>query len=296
MEQFWNVMIMVKDALNIPLVKLGKTELTVWGILIFVVLLILLFFLTSRLKKWISVRLLSHTHLDLGARDAIGSIFRYFAIVIGFVIILQTAGIDLSALTIFIGSLSIGVGLGLQSITNNFVSGLIILIERPIRIGDRIEFGKLNGDVIQVSARATTLLTNDNIAVIVPNSEIVSSAVINWSYPNTNVRFNIPVGVSYNSDPEEIKRLLLEIAAAHSGILKNPPPDVLFDSFGDNSLNFNLRVWTATYVGKPGVLRSELNYEISKKFRKEGVEIPFPQRDIHIRSSEGLKSLNSESS
>src|SRR5437773_4059917 len=118
MEQFWNVMIAVKDALNIPLVKLGKTDLTVWGILIFVVLLILLFFLTTRLKKWISVRLLARTHLDLGARDAIGSIFRYFAIVIGFVIILQTAGIDLSALTIFIGSLSIGVGLGLQSITN----------------------------------------------------------------------------------------------------------------------------------------------------------------------------------
>lgn len=288
-------MVLVKNTLNIPLVKLGKTDLTLWGILIFVFLLILLFFLTSRLKKWIALKLLSRTHLDLAARDAIASMFRYSAIVIGFVIILQTAGIDLSAFTIFLGSLSIGVGLGLQSITNNFVSGLIILIERPIRIGDRIEFGKLNGDVIQVSARATTLLTNDNIAVIVPNSEIVSSAVINWSYPNKNVRFNIPVGVSYESDPEEVRKLLLEIATAHDGILKEPPPDVLFDSFGDNSLNFNLRVWTGTYVSKPGVLRSELNYVISKRFKENGIEIPFPQRDIHIRSSEGLKSLNPES-
>ena len=282
MEQLDNILIQIKDTLNIPISKLGQTELTLWGILIFLVLLIVLFYTTGKVRKWIAGSLLSRSHLDVGAREAIGSIFRYLALAIGFVIILQTAGIDLSALTILVGSLSIGIGLGLQNITNNFVSGLIILIERPIKVGDRIEFKELNGDVVRIAARATTLLTNDNIAVIVPNSEMISSAVINWSYPTKQVRFNIPVGVSYDSDPELVKTLLLEVAKNHPGVLKTSEPDVLFDSFGDNALNFILRVWTVEFVGKPGVLKSELNFAISKTFKDHGVEIPFPQREVHI--------------
>src|SRR5205085_3568177 len=162
---------------------------------------------------------------------------------------------------------------------------LIILIERPIKIGDRIEVGKLNGEVIRVSARATTVLTNDNIAVIVPNSELISSAVINWSYPTKRVRFNIPVGVSYHSDPEIVRQILLDVAGSHEGVLKDPAPDVLLDEFGESSINFNLRVWTLEYVSKPGVLRSEINFSISKKFKEQGIQIPFPQREIHVRST-----------
>jgi small-conductance mechanosensitive channel len=282
MERLENILLQIKYTLDIPLIRLGNVQLTLWGILIFFVLIVLLFYTTGKARKWIAGSLLSRSHMDIGARDAVGSIFRYLALAIGFVIILQTAGIDLSALTILVGSLSIGIGLGLQNITNNFVSGLIILIERPIKVGDRVEFNDLNGEVVRIAARATTLLTNDNIAVIVPNSEMISSAVINWSYPTQKVRFNIPVGVSYDSDPQLVKNLLLEVAKNHPSVLKTPEADVLFDSFGDNALNFILRVWTIEYVGKPGVLKSELNFAISQTFKDQGIEIPFPQREVHI--------------
>jgi small-conductance mechanosensitive channel len=282
MEQLENILLQIKYTLDIPIFKLGQAHLTLWGILIFIILIIVLFYTTGKARKWIAGSLLSRSHLDVGAREAIGSIFGYLALAIGFVIILQTAGIDLSALTILVGSLSIGIGLGLQNITNNFVSGLIILIERPIKVGDRIEFKELNGEVVRIAARATTLLTNDNIAIIVPNSEMISSAVINWSYPTKRVRFNIPVGVSYDSDPELVKTLLLEVAKNEPGVLKTAEPDVLFDSFGDNALNFILRVWTVEFVGTPGVLKSQLNFAISKTFKDHGVEIPFPQREVHI--------------
>jgi len=282
MENLQRILNLIRTVLDFPLIHFGESQLTFWSIIVFFVFLTLLLMITSKIKKWIVFRALAKSNLDAGARYAIGSIVRYIAIAVGFVIILQTAGIDLSALTILLGSLSIGIGLGLQNITNNFVSGLIILIERPIKVGDRIEIGNLNGDVVQISARSTRIITNDNVAVIVPNSELISSPVVNWSYPTKSVRFNIPVGVSYDSDPEMIKQLLVEIAGSHPGVLQSQPPDVLFDSFGENTLNFILRVWTEQYLTKPGVLRSELYYEISKKFKEKGIQIPFPQREVRI--------------
>ena len=277
-------LISIKQILDFPLMRLGNTQVTAWSIILFSGLSILLFYLTAKLKGWIVERLLAKSKLDLGLRHTVGTIVRYCFIAIGFTVILQTAGIDLSALAIVIGSVSIGIGLGLQSITNNFVSGMILLFERPIKVGDRIEFEGLSGDVVRIAARATTLLTNDNIAVIVPNSQLTSSAVINWSYPTPRIRFNLPVGVSYDSDPEFIRKLLLEVAAENNAVLKEPAPDVLFAEFGESSLNFILRVWSVSHVDRPGVLRSEINYAISKKFKEHNIEVPFPQRDLHIRS------------
>ncbi|MDH4251636.1 MAG: mechanosensitive ion channel, partial [Nitrospira sp.] len=220
----------------------------------------------------------------LGVRHAIGAIVRYIVVAIGLVIILQTAGINLSTLTVLFGALGIGVGFGLQSITNNFVSGIILLLERPIKVGDRIEVGDVHGDVVNISPRATTIVTNDNIAIIVPNADFISSKVVNWSYTNRDVRFNFPIGVSYGSDPEQVRRILLEVAQAHRGVLKEPGPSVLLDGFGDSSLNFVLRVWTREFSTIPGVLRSELYFSICRAFKEEGIEIPFPQRDLHIKS------------
>jgi len=131
--------------------------------------------------------------------------------------------------------------------------------------------------------RATTIVTNDNISIIVPNSQFISSTVINWSHTDRNVRFNFPVGVSYREDPERIREILLEIALSNPGVLKDPKPDVLFSEYGDSALKFNLRVWTREYINRPGVLKSQLYYEICRRFRTEGIEIPFPQRDIHIK-------------
>ncbi len=284
METFQKILEQIKQIFDIQVFTSGNLSITLWNLLYVFVFLTLLFYLSGKLRNWIVERLLVKTRMDYGNRQAIGSIFRYIVIAIGFLIILQSAGIDLSTVTILVGALGVGIGFGLQNITNNFVSGLIILFERPIKVGDRIEVGEISGDVIKISPRATTVLTNDNIAIIVPNSEFISSTVINWSYTNQDVRFNFPVGVSYGSNPEEVRRLLLEVAEENSGVLKNPAPDVLLQEFGDSSLNFILRVWTREHTTRPGVLRSELNYAISKKFKEHGIEIPFPQRDIHIRS------------
>jgi small-conductance mechanosensitive channel len=273
----------IVEHLSVPLFSLGGSTFTLWMLVYLVFFSVLLVFAASRINRIVAYRILANSRIDLGVRIAIGSIVKYALLTIGFVIILQTAGIDLSSITILFGALGVGIGFGLQNITNNFVSGLIILFERPIKVGDRIEVSGIAGDVVDISMRATTIVTNDNISIIVPNSEFISSTVINWSHTDRNVRFNFPVGVSYREDPLKIRELLLNIALDHPGVLKEPRPDVLFTEYGDSALMFNLRVWTSEFVNRPGVLKSQLYYEISRRFREAGVEIPFPQRDIHIK-------------
>lgn len=286
MEQVNNIFNQIVEFLNLPLVTLGKITVTAWKVLYVVLLFVLLVYVTKKIKKWIIHRLLAKSNLDIGIRTTIGTMFRYLILVIGLMIIFQSAGIDLSTVTVLAGALGVGIGFGLQNITNNFISGLIILFERPIKVGDRIEVGEITGDVVNISMRATTVVTNDNISVIVPNSDFISSRVINWSHNDRNVRFSVAVGVSYNEDPEKIKDILLAVADDNSAVLKNPEPDVVFIEFGDSSLNFNLRVWTAELIQKPHILRSQLYFEIFKRFRNEGIEIPFPQRDLHIKNPE----------
>jgi len=286
LEQITKIFTNVKDFLSIHLFEIGSTSITLWTLAYFIFLAWLLFFLTARLKKWVIYSLLSKSKIDIGVRLAVGTIVRYAFLILGLIIAMQTVGINLSTLAILAGALGVGIGFGLQNITNNFVSGIIILFERPIKVGDRIQVGDVNGDVINISMRSTTVVTNDNISVIVPNSEFISSTVVNWSHTDRNVRFNIPVGVSYKEDPEIVKKILLEVAEAEEGVLKKPIPDVLFDEYGNSSLNFKLRVWTSSYITTPGVLKSRLYFEIFKNFRVHNIEIPFPQRDIHIKNTD----------
>lgn len=267
-----------------PLYTAGQTVITPVTLLYLAVLTVLLFVATAKLKTWMVERLLVSSRVDIGVRHAIGTITRYGVLTAGLILILQTAGIDVSTLTVLFGALGIGIGFGLQNVTNNFVSGLILLFERPIKVGDRIEVGNVHGDVVNISPRATTIVTNDNIAIIVPNAEFISSKVVNWSYTDHNVRFNFPVGVAYHSDPEKVRTILLDVARAHPGVLTDPGPSVLFHEFGDSSLNFMLRVWTKEFATVPSVLRSELYFAINRAFREHGIEIPFPQRDLHIKS------------
>ena len=275
----------IKDFLDIP-IEIGSIHITLWSIISLAVLSFLLIYVTAKLKKWIVYKLLEHSKIDIGVRIAVGTIVRYIILIIGFIVLLQTVGIDLSALTILAGALGVGIGFGLQNITNNFVSGVIILFERPIKVGDRIEVGDVYGDVVNISMRSTTVVTNDNIAIIVPNSDFISTKVINWSYTDRNIRFKVPVGVSYNEDPVKVKNLLLEVAGENDAVLKHPKPDVLFSEFADSSLNFELRVWTREYINKPNILKSDLYFEIFKKFKENDIEIPFPQRDLHIKNTE----------
>ncbi len=275
----------VKDFLSIHLIDIGSTSITLWTLIYFIFLAWLLLFVTAKLRKWIIYTVLSKSKIELGVRLAVGTIIRYGVLIFGLVIVIQTVGINLSTITILVGALGVGIGFGLQNVTNNLVSGVIILFERPIKAGDRIQVGEVFGDVTDISMRSTTVVTNDNISVIVPNSEFISSTVINWSHNDRNIRFSIPVGVAYKEDPENIKRILLEVADQEDGVLKNPVPAVLLKEFGDSSINFDLLIWTSNNITTPGILRSSLYFEIFKKFRENNIEIPFPQRDLHVKDS-----------
>ncbi len=270
--------------MNLSLVSMGESNLTIGLVLTLLISFIVLFVGSEWIRKILVLKILNRYQIESGTRQSIGAIVKYILILAGIFSILQTSGVDLSAFGILAGAIGVGIGFGLQNITNNFISGLIILFEQPIKIGDRIEVGEVSGDVVKISARSTTIVTNDNISIIVPNSQFIDSQVINWSHSDRNIRFNFPVGVSYQEDPEKIKKILLEVASANPGVLKTPEPEILFEDYGESSINFNLRVWTSEYINKPIVLKSQLYYEIFRRFREEEVEIPFPQRDIHLRS------------
>lgn len=284
MEEKGNFWQWFENIFNKNLFSLGDSKLTIGLAMTIILSVVALFVISEWVRRLLVKQVLKKTQIAKGTKESIGTIVKYLIILGGIFSILQTNGIDLSAFGVLAGAIGVGIGFGLQNITNNFISGLIILFEQPIKVGDRIEVGDVSGDVIQINARATTVVTNDNISVIVPNSQFIDSPVINWSHNDHRIRFNFPVGVSYKEDPERVKKILIEVGKANPGVLEAPEPDVLFDSYGDNSLNFNLRVWTSEYVNKPKVLKSQLYYAIFKRFSEEKIEIPYPQRDLHFKS------------
>jgi small-conductance mechanosensitive channel len=201
---------------------------------------------------------------------------------------LHALGISTTSLTVVFGALSIGLGFGLQNIFNNFISGIILVFERPIQVGDAIEINGIWGTVKRIDFRSTVIQTYDNAALIIPNSEFISNLVTNWTHKDVRLRRNINVGVAYGSDIELVRRTLLEIADSHHNVLKYPKPDVLFTDFGDSALVFRLRAWT--HVDYSLSTETDIRFEIHRLFKERGIEIAFPQRDIHIRSAaEGAK-------
>lgn len=264
-----------------PVPGLGLSALVLLRLL---VLLAAVFWFASWLKRFFFKRFLTDSGLDRALQYTVAQIVGYLVLIVGAAIALTNAGIDLSALAIFAGAIGVGLGFGLQDIARNFVSGLVILIERPIQIGDRIEVEKVAGLVKKIRARSTTVLTNDNIAMIVPNSKFIEETVTNWSLNDPKVRFRVPIGVAYGSDVEQVRQLLLEVAREHPQALKNPEPTVFFDGFGESSLDFELAVWSSEMSYRPRRFRSDLNYAIERKLRAAGIEIPFPQRDVHVRT------------
>jgi len=231
--------------------------------------------------------------IDLGLQHTISTVVKYIVIGTGIFLALDNIGFDLSVITALAAVLMVGIGFGLQNIANNFISGLIILFERPIKVGDFIAVGDVLGQVKSISARSTTVNTRDNIAVIVPNADFLSNTVTNWSHGELTTRIHINVGVAYGSDTELVKEILLKVAETHPKVLKKPAPDVWFREFGDSSLNFTLLVWTRQ-PHLHDVIRSDLNFEIDKAFRTHGIEIPFPQRDLHLKSGMSLPVVKME--
>jgi small-conductance mechanosensitive channel len=274
----------LRDVLQWPLISTESTEVTLWSVFYFVLFAALLLWLAGRLQRWLTDGPLLKARLDPSARHAIGALARYVLLVIGLLVILQTAGIDLTTFNVLAGAVGIGIGFGLQNVVSNFIAGLIIMFERPIKIGDRIVVGSIEGDVVEIGARSTRVLNNDNITVIVPNSRFITDDVVNWQYNDDRVRFRIPVTVAYGSDARKVERILLEVAAGDPDALKEPPPAVRLLEFGDDGLLFELRVWSSSLVHRKGRLTSQLNFAIYDRFAKEGIEFPFPQRDLHLKS------------
>ena len=278
---------LIDDVLRVlyyPLVKLGESDVTLASLFKFGCIVVLVLVFERLLRRCLVRRFLQHTHFHPSMQYAVSKISGYIFITVGFYVALKLVGIDLSSLAVIAGAIGVGLGFGLQNVISNFVSGLIILAERPISIGDRVELGEVAGLVTKISLRSTTIVTNDNITIIVPNSDFITNKVTNWSYGDPKVRIRIPVGVAYGTDPERLRRLMVEVATEHPMVLRDPAPELFFNGFGDSSLNFELGVWTADMTSKPRRFRSELNYAIERKLREHNIEVPFPQRDLHLRS------------
>jgi small-conductance mechanosensitive channel len=265
------------------IVTINQTPITPASLIIFTLIVLTSVFVTRLFTRVLLDRLLKKFNIKQGIRYTLRRLTEYTLIIVGIVIAFQFIGIDLGGLAVIFGLLSVGIGFGLQSVTSNFVAGLVLLFERPIKIGDRITVGEVEGDVEEISMRATRVRTLNNISIIVPNSQFVSSNIVNWSYGDLRVRIDIDVGVSYGSDLDVVLASLKEVALEHPAVLKDPAPDVLLREFGDSSWNMRLRAWIDNPQGHH-VIRSEINCAIVRKFREKGVEIPFPQRDLHLRS------------
>ncbi len=270
-------------ALHYELFKLNSTPITLASLIMFVVVLLIFLVLSRFINRILMKKLLSRFHIAEGTQYMMRRVSHYLIMIIGTLMAFQFIGINLSGLAVIFGLLSVGIGFGLQNLTSNFISGVILLFERPINVGDRVTVGDIEGDVLAINMRSTTISSVQNISIIVPNSQFISSQVINWSHGDPRVRLDIDVGVSYNSDLDTVIKALSEVASEHPQVLNQPRCNVLFRSFGDSAWNLTLCAWILD-PKKNHQIRSELNGAIVRKFREHGVEIPFPQRDLHWRS------------
>ena len=274
------------NAAGVPLAwnqPLPGISLTLVQIFLLVALLLGIFWISARTKSFLFNRFLVNSGLDRSLQYAISQIVSNIVLVAGVFIVLDNAGIHLGTLAVFAGAVGVGIGFGLQNIASNFISGLVILAERPITIGDRVEVAGVAGQVQQIRARSTVILTNDNITMIVPNTKFIDSPVTNWTYGDPRVRFRIPVGVAYGSDLEKVRNALVEVARENSHVLPQPEPTVFLETFGESSINLELVVWSKEMSYRPRRFRSDLNFAIAQKLREAGIEIPWPQRDLHFR-------------
>ncbi len=277
------------DARNLwsqPLFELGSLPISPAFLLKAAVFLILLNLIARSWARFLEKRILARTSIDEGQKYAIARGSGYAVFLVGILVGLEAAGIDLSSFAIVGGAIGFGIGFGLQSIAKDFVSGLILLVERGVKVGDRIEVSNLLGDVKKIGARTTWVQTNDNVVILVPNSEL-TARVTNWTAHGRLARFSLDLGVAYASEPETVRDMLIEVALSHAGVLKDPPPDVVFLGFGDSALLFQLRVWTSEHLRTPATLKSELYFAIYRRFRDSGVEIPFPQHEVRVLGSSG---------
>ncbi|MBS4173149.1 mechanosensitive ion channel domain-containing protein [Bacillus sp. FJAT-49736] len=267
--------------------KFGKVDVT----LFLIIVAVLIISLASRLSK-ISTNVLlpgiyNRYHLDKGTRYTFDRVVHYSIMIIAIIVSLTTVGINLSALTMFAGIISVGIGFGMQNIASNFISGVIILFERPIKVGDRVLIDNIIGDVEKINMRATIIKTGNNEHIIVPNSYFLGEKVVNRSFSDPRIRLSVPFNIAYGTDVEKVRDMLMEIAREESlvspAVLLDPEPFVNFVGFGDFCLNFELSLMISDY-NQLGTIKSNLNFRINKLYVENRIEIPYPHRDLHIKS------------
>lgn len=291
METLGGIIKEIGQVIEYPIFYLNQRPITITAIVVGLIILLIFVFVSRGLRRILSTRLFPKYKLDKGIELAILKILHYLMVGLGIIVAVQFIGLNLTSLAVVFGLLSVGIGFGLQNIVSNFISGLIILFERPIKIGDRVTIGGVLGDVENISLRATHIRTIDNIAIIVPNSEFITSQVTNWSHRDPKIRTHVKVGVAYGSDVPLVIESLLKVAQEHPEVLEKPAPKVWFKEFGDSSLNFELLAWIPGPKKRP-VIISDLNKGIDEIFRKNKIQIPFPQRDLHIVSSVPTQGLD----
>lgn len=270
---------------------IGNTPITTLTFLVPAIIISLSIKFSNLLSRFLLHRVYTKYEIDDGTRYTFSRLLHYAIIVIAVLVALPVIGLDLSILTVFAGVAGIGIGFGMSNIANNFISGLIILFERPIKVGDRIKLEDLHCDVEQITIRSTVVKTRNNEHIIIPNSQFIENQVMNWSYGDPKVREEIFIGVAYGSDVRLLERLLLQAASEHGDVMDTPPPRVDFLNFGESALEFRLLYWIPHPVLRTRV-RSAINFRIDELLREHGVEIPFPQRDLHLRSIDRNVLLN----
>lgn len=280
---FSDVTSTIERIMHLKLFELNNTDITPSSLIMFLAVF-LIFAIASKIARSIlGSQILGRMKIEEGTSYNLLRIAHYLIMVLGAFVASQFIGIDLTGLAVVFGLLSVGIGFGLQNVTSNFIAGIILLLERPISVGDRVTVGNTEGDVTAINIRSTTIRTLNHIAIIVPNSEFVSSQVINWTHGDEKIRLDIDVGVSYNSNLDDVVDSLYQAARENPEVLVDPSPDVLHLGFGDSAWNMRLRVWIED-PKRHIIVRSAINSAIVGKFRQNGVEIPFPQRDLHVRS------------
>ena len=263
--------------------SVGTLEVSVGDVLAFC-LAVWLSMLLSRLIRFVLEEdVLPRVDLPRGVPGAISMVTHYLILSLGFLVALAAAGIELGRFAILAGALGVGIGFGLQNLVNNFVSGLILIFERPIQVGDVIEVGTMLGEVRRIGIRASTVRTRDGAEVIVPNGNLISSEVINWTLSDRRRRIQLPVGVAYGTDPRKVIPLLVGAASLHDAVLPSPEPEALFAGFGESSLDFSLRFWISHFEDWRRV-QSDVAMAVNDALKEAQIEIPFPQRDLHVRS------------
>jgi len=266
-------------------VEVGQLKISLGDVLAFTLTIVLAFVISRLIRFFLEEEAFPRMRLRRGVGNAVATLLQYTILLLGFALALSAAGMDFTRVALFAGAFSVGVGFGLQTIVNNFVSGLILLFERPIQIGDMVEISGVLGEVRRIGARSSTIRTMQGAEVIVPNANLISEQVVNWTLSDRRRRVDVEVGVAYGTDPEVVLGLLRDVGTAHPATLDEPAPEALFLGFGDSALNFRLRVWIPR-MEETYRISSELSVGINSALRDMGITIPFPQRDLHIRSLE----------